>query len=172
MSEVDAGLLVLRLFVAVLIAGHALQKSLGMFGGLGLEKTAGVFESWGFRPGRPMVMAAAAAELTGAVLVGSGLLSRVGCAILIGTLMVAAAPSAVNGLWAQRGGCEVPVLYAGMAAALAITGPGRASLDHALGTPSHAWLGPLAIVIGGLAAIPPLVNRQHALHAPSEIRSA
>lgn len=172
MNEVDAGLLVLRLFVAVLIAGHALQKSRGLFGGLGLQKTAEVFEAWGFRPGRPMVIVAAVAELTGAVLVGSGLLLRLGCAVLIGTLIVAAAPSAANGLWAQRGGCEVPVLYAGMAAALAITGPGRASLDHALGTPSPAWLGPLAIVVGVVAAVPPLMNRQRALQPTSEIRSA
>lgn len=166
MSEIDLGLLLLRLGLATLLAGHAVQKSLGWLGGLGATKTAAVFESWGFRPGRALVLLAAVCELTGAFLVGSGLVFRLGCAILIGTLIVAAAPSAANGLWAQRGGCEVPATYAGVAVCLAVTGPGGAALDRAIGLGDGGWPGAAAaIVVGVLAAVPPLLNRRRALRA-------
>jgi len=166
MSEVDAGLLMLRLLLAALLLGHAVQKSLGWLGGNGLAATATVFESWGFRPGRPMVLLAATCELLGALSVGSGLLFRLGCAILIGTLVVAATPAAASGFWAQRGGCELPATYAGIAACLAVSGPGDASLDHAIGIGDLGWLGAaLALVVGVVAAVPPLLNRRRLLRA-------
>jgi putative oxidoreductase len=165
MSELDLGLLLLRLMLAALLLGHAVQKSLGWLGGNGVAKTAEVFESWGFRPGRLMVLLAAGCELVGALSVGSGLLFRLGCAVLIGTLIVAATPAAeANGLWAQRGGCEVPATYAGVAVCLAVAGPGDAALDHAIGIGDGGWTGAVAaLVVGVLAAVPPLANRRRLL---------
>lgn len=164
MTEIDLGLLLLRLMLAALLLGHAVQKSLGWLGGLGREKTAEVFESWGFRPGRSMVLMAALCEALGAFSIASGLFFRVGCAVLIGTLIVAAAPSSSNGLWAQRGGCEVPATYAGIAGCLAVSGPGAASLDNALGLPDGSWVGAaLALILGALAAVPPLLSRRRNL---------
>ncbi|MGW5231576.1 DoxX family protein [Streptomyces nodosus] len=170
MDEIDAGLLVLRLLLAGLLVGHALQKSVGWFRGTGFEKTAEVFESWGFRPGRRHVALATTCELLGGTLLATGLLTRVGCAIVIGTMIVAAAPNAGNGLWAHLGGCEVPVTYAGTAACLAITGPGQFSLDHVTGLRgAGAWGAPAAIVLGVVAAVPPLLNRRRALRGhPTE----
>lgn len=163
MSALDLGLLLLRLGLAALLAGHALQKSLGWFRGMGLARTADAFEAWGFRPGRPHVLLATTCELVGAVLLATGLLTRLGCAVVIGTMIVAAAPNAVNGLWAHLGGCEVPVTYAGIAVALAVTGPGRISIDHAAGLPDGDGWGAAAIVVGVLAAVPPLLNRRRAV---------
>lgn len=164
MSETDLGLLLLRLFLAAMLLGHATQKSLGWFGGLGAERTAEVFESWGFRPGRPMVLMAAACELAGAVALATGLCFRLGCAVLVGTLVVAAAPSAAQGLWAQRGGCELPATYAAIASCLAVSGPGAVALDRALGIPDGGWTGAgAAIVLGVLGAVLPLVNRRRVL---------
>ena len=163
-THLDAGLLALRLGLAALLAGHALQKSMGWFRGMGVARTAAVFETWGFRPGRPHVLLAACCELLGAMLLATGLLTRVGCAVVIGTMLVAAAPNAVNGLWAHLGGCEVPVAYAGIAACLALTGPGRIAVDHAADLPTgNAWAGVLAIAVGVLAAVPPLLNRRRTL---------
>lgn len=165
-ETLDVGLLVLRVGLGALLLGHALQKSLGWFGGAGIEATAGVFESWGFRPGRRMVAVAAAGEVVAAALIVSGLGFGLGCAILVGTMVVAAAPSAGNGIWAHLGGCEVPLLYGFLGAALALTGPGRLSLDHALGVPSGgAVAGPLLVLLGCAAAVPPLLQRRHALRA-------
>jgi len=166
LAGLDLGLFLLRVGLAALLSGHALQKSLGWFRGMGLTRTADVFESWGFRPGRTHVLLATTCELTGAVLLATGLLTRAGCAVVIGTMIVAAAPNAVNGLWAHLGGCEVPVTYAGIAACVAVTGPGRIAIDHAAGLPDGGgWGAVVAIAVGVLAALPPLLNRRRALRA-------
>ncbi|MFH8447464.1 DoxX family protein [Streptomyces sp. NPDC018026] len=166
MTETDLGLLLLRLGLATLLAGHGLQKSHGWFRGMGPAKTAEVFESWGFRPGRPLVLLAVCCELLGALLLGTGLLTRVGSAVVTGTMLVAAASNTVNGLWAHLGGCEIPVVYAGLAVCLAVTGPGHFSLDHAAGLPDGgSWGAPVAIAVGALAAVPPLLCRRSALRA-------
>jgi putative oxidoreductase len=162
---VNLGLLLLRLLVAALIAGHSFQKLLGWFGGTGFPATAAVFETWGFRPGRPMVAMAGASELTGVTLLALGLLTPLGAAVVIGTMVVAAAPNLRHGMWAHLGGIEVPVVYAGIAAVLAFTGPGRFSVDQALGlhwSRNPAWA-LAAIALAVIAAVPPLVRRHHAL---------
>lgn len=160
---IDVGLFLLRVAVSALLAGHALQKLAGWFQGMGPAKTAELFETWGFRPGRPMVVLAATCELVGAVLILTGLATPMGCAIVIGTMIVAASPNAANGLWAHLGGCEVPVLYAIIAAFLALAGPGLYSLDHVLSTPIGGWPGIAAIALGVLASVPPLIRRRAAL---------
>ena len=47
----DLALLVLRLVVGLLFVGHGAQKLFGVFGGGGLQSTAGMFDSIGLRPG-------------------------------------------------------------------------------------------------------------------------
>ena len=47
----DLALLVIRLVVGLLFVGHGAQKLFGVFGGGGLEGTAGMFDNIGLRPG-------------------------------------------------------------------------------------------------------------------------
>ena len=161
----NVGLLLLRLLLAGLLAGHACQKLFGWLRGAGPAGTGTVFEQWGFRPGAALAVLAGLCELTGAASVALGLLTPGGCAVIIGTMIVAAAPNAANGLWAHMGGCEVPVVYAGLGAVLAFTGPGRFSLDHAAGLSGlhgTGW-GLAAVLVGVAASIPPLLRRRAAL---------
>ena len=70
-------LLVLRIVIGALFAGHGAQKLFGWFGGYGLGGTGGFFESVGLGPGRSTAfiagVAALAAGLLGAVVaVGLG----------------------------------------------------------------------------------------------------
>lgn len=156
----DVGLLILRIGLAALLCGHAAQKLLGWFQGLGPAGHGAVFEKWGFRPGTQLAVLAGCCELIGAGSLALGLIVPGGCAVVIGTMLVAAAPNTTNGLWAHLGGCEVPVVYAGIAVALAFTGPGRYSLDHAFGLDlTHLGWSVAAIVVGVLAAVPPLLRR-------------
>src|SRR5207244_5905534 len=71
----DAGLLVLRLVVGALLAGHGAQKMFGWLDGPGLQGAAGMVESLGFRPGRQWAMLASLAELVGGILIVFGFLN-------------------------------------------------------------------------------------------------
>ncbi|AWW35914.1 membrane protein [Streptomyces sp. AS58] len=166
----SAGLLLLRLLLAALLFGHAAQKLLGWFRGLGPDGTAAVFESWGFRPGRPMVLLAGTCELVGAVLLGAGAVTPLAAAVVMGTMIVAAAPSAANGLWAHLGGCEVPFLYGSLALVVAVTGPGNWSVDHAVGADDFSGV-PWAVaaaVLAAVSAVPPLLLRRRNLRGAGE----
>nr|WP_239149249.1 DoxX family membrane protein [Streptomyces sp. SID12501] len=161
------GLLLLRLLLAALLFGHGTQKLFGWFGGAGRAGTAAVFEQWGFVPGRRMVLVAALAELAGAASVAAGLLTPGGCAVVVGTMTVAATATAPNGFWAQKGGCEVPFWYGAVAVVLAFTGPGAWSLDHALGLDrldGYGW-GFAAPALGLAIAVVPLTARSRVLRA-------
>ena len=167
MTALDVGLLVLRLGFAGLLFGHATQKLFGWFRGGGPVGAGAMFETWGFRPGPPLAVVAGVCELVGAASVAFGFLTVGGCAVLIGTMTVAASPNAHNGLWAHLGGNEVPVLYAFLALVLAFTGPGRYSLDRAFGLSTFTGLGwaVAAVLAGVAAAVPMLLRRRAALRS-------
>ncbi|MEV7786884.1 DoxX family protein [Streptomyces sp. NPDC088106] len=164
----NAGLLLLRLLLAGLLFGHAAQKLLGRFGGGGPDGTAPVFESWGFRPGRPMVLLAGTCELTGAVLFASGAATPLAASVVLGTMIVAAAPNWPNGPWAHLGGYEVPLVYGVLALVLAMTGPGSWSVDHAVGADGMSGVlwALAASAVAGAAAAPALLLRRRSLRAP------
>lgn len=128
----DIGLLILRLLTGLLLAGHAVQKLFGWCSGMGPDATGALFEKWGHRPGRPLAVLAGVCELTGGVLLAVGLFTPLGAAVVTGTMLVAATALAPQGLWAAKGGSELPALYGIVAGTLAFTGPGRWSLDRAL----------------------------------------
>ena len=121
----DTGLMLLRVVVGPLMAAHGAQKLFGWFGGYGLAGTAGYFESIGYRPGRLFVAAAAGSEIASGVLVALGLFGPVGPALMLSVMIVAAVTVHwEHGLFAMSNGIELPLLYGGAAASLALTGPG------------------------------------------------
>ncbi len=170
MTGVDIGLLVLRLGFAGLLFGHSTQKLFGWFRGGGPAGSGAHFETWGFRPGPALAVVAGLCELVGSASIALGLITVGGCAVLIGTMIVAATPAAHNGLWAARGGNELPVVYAFLAVVVAFTGPGRYSLDRALGLSALTGIGwsVAAVVVGVLAAVPMLLRRRAALRPHDE----
>jgi putative oxidoreductase len=160
----DAGLLVARVATGLLMAAHGSQKLFGSFGGYGLTATSGFFEKLGFRPGRVFAAAAGSSEFVAGLLLVAGFLGPIGPALMFSVMIVAAlSVHWQNGLFAGTNGIEVPLLYAIAAAALALTGPGRFSLDAAAGL-SHFWTpveSVLALALGALAAVANLAARRH-----------
>lgn len=150
----DQGLLLARLVLGLLMAGHGAQKAFGWFGGHGLAGVSGFFESLGFRPGRPFAIAAAYGELASGLLIALGFLGPIGPAIMLSVMIVAAVSVHWrNGLFVTSNGIEVPLIYAALAVTLALTGPGSLSLDTALGL-SSLWtplvtLGALILAVAG-----------------------
>src|ERR1051325_250655 len=106
----DAGLLVGRVVLGLLMAAHGAQKLFGWFGGYGLTAGAGVCESLGFRRGRVFALAASAAELAGGVLVAAGLLGPVGPALMVSVMMVAAVSVHWGGGVIGEKSMELPIL--------------------------------------------------------------
>jgi putative oxidoreductase len=143
-------MLLLRVVVGLLLAGHGAQKLFGWFGGHGIEGTGGFFQSLGYKPGKRWAAVAGMSEFGGGVLLALGLLTPLAAAMLIGTMFNAAVSvHAEKGPWVSNGGWEYTLVIAASAAAVAFTGPGAASVDHALGLDLEGvgW-GLVAIAVG------------------------
>ena len=150
----STGILILRLIVGSVMAAHGAQKLFGWFGGHGLKATGAFFESIEFRPGLANAALAGLSETVGGLLIAAGLATPLGAAALIGVMVAAAVfVHGRQGLFAQNGGFELPLIYAAAAAAIAFAGPGVYSLDHALGWSLHSTGWSLAaIAVGALSA--------------------
>ena len=154
----NLGLLVLRVVVGVLFAGHGAQKLFGAFGGAGIEGTAAGFEKGGLRPGRLHAWAAGFAEAGGGLLLALGLVTPFAAVALIAVMTAAIATvHAPNGVWVTKGGYEYNLVLIAVAVALAGAGPGAWSLDHAFGwdLAGTGWaIGALLVgVLGGALAV-------------------
>jgi putative oxidoreductase len=150
------GILFLRVVVGLLLFAHGAQKLFGWFGGPGPRGTAGFFGSLGFRRQHalPLAVLAGASEAAG-LLFALGFLTPL-AALAIATVMVVAVGAVHwrNGLWATDGGYELNLVLWAVAVAVAAGGPGRFSLDAALGwvdNLSGVWWG-VGVLVASLFA--------------------
>ncbi|MES5825113.1 DoxX family protein [Streptomyces sp. RG80] len=142
----DLGLLLLRLGTGGVLAAHGAQKLFGWFGGHGIEGTGQFMESVGYSPGKASATAAGLAETGGGTLLALGLATPAAGAAAAGGMAGAATVHAPNGFFNQEGGFEYAATLGLAATGLAITGPGRLSLDHALGHVfDRGWMVPTAL---------------------------
>jgi putative oxidoreductase len=161
----DMGLLVVRLVIGLTLAGHGLQKLLGWFDGPGLRQSGVAFEALGYRPGKHFALAGSLAEAIGGVLLAAGLLTPLAAAALMSAMLGASLSTHLqNGFWLKDKGVEYTLILGAVAGALAFTGAGSYSLDHALGwNLSGVWWGELSIALALGTGIPIEVYRRHTL---------
>ncbi|GGM17336.1 RpiR family transcriptional regulator [Streptomyces fumigatiscleroticus] len=167
----DLGLLLLRLGTGGVLAAHGAQKLFGWFGGHGIEGTGQAMESMGYAPGRASAAAAGLAEAGGGALLALGLATPAAGAAAAGAMAGATAVHAPQGFFAQSGGYEYAVSLGLTSVGLAVTGPGRLSVDHALGhTVNRNWMVPaaLAAVAAGTALVIGARNKRLRTSAGSE----
>lgn len=137
----DLGIVALRVVTGGLIAGHGAQKMFGSFDGPGPEKTASMMEHLGLRPGKQWGMAAALSEFAGGTLTALGLGGPLGPISMLSAMTMAATTAHWGKpIWATKGGAELPATNAAVAIALAMTGPGRLSVDQLLGLKVPRWV--------------------------------
>jgi putative oxidoreductase len=130
----DLGLLILRMTVGGLLAAHGSQKLFGWFSGPGLKGISGWLGSMGLKPSKLWAYAAALSEFGGGVLTALGLFHPLGSIASIATMSMAIAKAHWGKpIWASQGGAELPLTNLATTLALALTGPGKFSLDYALG---------------------------------------
>lgn len=150
----NAGLLVLRLVAGLLIAGHGVQKVSFHLGGEGLAGGTEEFRGDGFRGGVLTALVAGASQTGSGLFLALGLLTPLAAMAAMGVMTVAGSVKWRKGLWVQHDGYEYPLVLVTVSAALSLTGPGRWSLDHALGITSWpVWVRVAAIVIGPVSGL-------------------
>lgn len=152
----DVGLLALRLTTGGLLAGHGAQKLWGAFGGYGVEGTAGWLESLGLKPGKLWAYAAGLGEFAGGVSMALGFLTPLGSISAFGPMITAwLVGHRGKPIWVSAGGAELPLTNMAVQTALLFAGPGRYSLDAALGVRIPAALSALtaAGVVGGIIVV-------------------
>ena len=167
------GLLLLRVVLGGTLFAHGAQKLFGWFGGHGREGTAGFFGSLGFRNAALMAVMAGLAE-TGGILLALGFLTPLAAFGIAVTMIVAIATVHwTKGFFAGNGGYEFNLLILASAVALSATGPGRFSIDHAIGWAdniSGVWWGVVVLAGAVVAAFLTLTVgrvRAHASEVPA-----
>jgi len=166
-ATVNVGLLILRVVVGLLFAGHGAQKLFGWFGGRGMAGHTGILERLGMSPAPVWAWINALAEFLGGLGLLFGLLTPLAAVALLGSMIVAIAKVHWSkGVWNTNGGFEYPVTLAAVAFVVGLTGPGFYSLDRILGvrlpepaTYVAALLAMLVVVVVGL--VMPSVRRAH-----------
>ncbi len=148
MDQFDVALLILRLWAGFVIIAHGVNH------GRSLEGTANWFGSKGFRKPKLNAMLSAGNEIAIGIGLLAGLLTSVAAAGLAATMFVA--------FWSIHRfagffnfhrpdeGYEYVATLAVVSLAIAIAGPGSASIDSAIGIAENldGWVG-AAIVAGG-----------------------
>jgi putative oxidoreductase len=125
------GVLLVRLVIGVAFVGHGTQKLFGWFGGYGPKGTGGFFASQGYRAGVLMAVAAGLSEAGGGTLLALGFATP-----LAGALLAIVMINAIGSVTFKKGfmlGSELEIAYLTIAVSLAAIGPGRFSLDRAIG---------------------------------------
>src|SRR5919198_5536061 len=126
-------LLLLRVVVGGTMAAHGAQKLFGWFEGPGLEGVTGMLANFGFRLPSLLALGLALTESAG-VLFALGLLTPlVALGIVVVMLNAIVLVHFKNGFWSGKGGYEFNLVLLTVAVAVSATGPGRFSIDRALG---------------------------------------
>jgi putative oxidoreductase len=150
MDAADTALLALRVWVAIVMLAHGIRHART------LEGTAGWFASLGWQHAPMQARASAFGEIAIAVGIGVGLLTPVAAAGLIATMAVAfwtVHRKAGFFVFARPDeGYEYVGTLAFATLALAVIGPGKASLDHALDLDLDGWTGGAIALAGVLVA--------------------
>jgi putative oxidoreductase len=119
----------------------------------GIKGTAGWFQSMGLRPAIVHAWMSGLVELAAGFGLVVGFLTPFGAGAIIGTMVVAGITAhRTNGFFIFRPGqgYEYVLMISVVCAAIGILGPGKASLDHALGIELDGWAGGLIAILLGV----------------------
>jgi putative oxidoreductase len=132
----ETALLILRLTVGLLLAGHGAQKLFGGFGGGGMQKHTQMTQAMGFRPAPFWAWLNVLAEFVGGLLMAVGLFTPVIAAVFVGVMIIAVVKVHLpKGLWNTNGGYEYNLVLIAASVVLGLVGPGALALDAFVPSP-------------------------------------
>jgi putative oxidoreductase len=141
-----------RMTIGLLFVGHGAQKLFGWFGGGGPEGTGQFFEQVGLRPGRRYALSAGAAEAGGGLLFAMGAATPLAAAAISGSMITAIKTVHwEKGIWSAGGGYEYNLVLLAAVFGLTENGPGKWSIDGALGKSRWGTFWALAALVAGAA---------------------
>jgi putative oxidoreductase len=148
---VAVGLLILRLVIGIIMAGHGAQKLFGWWGGPGMANWTAGMTRMRLRPATAWAWISAASELLGGIGLALGLLIPLPNFAILGAMLVAIAlVHWPRGFWNSKGGFEFNLSILGAIAAIAFTGAGAYSLDAALRIHLPQ---PVTLIVGTIATL-------------------
>lgn len=148
------GLLLLRVFVGISFFAHGTQKLFGWWGGYGPQGTGGFFGQQGYRMPVALAVVAGLCEAGGGTLLALGLLTPLACTLI--AIVMLNAIGSVTLKRAFMAGSELELTYLVAVVSLAAIGPGRFSLDRALGWDddiSGLWWGAAALAAAAAVSL-------------------
>ncbi|MFF2520926.1 DoxX family protein [Streptomyces liangshanensis] len=153
LDATDVGLLIIRVALGLTMASHGTQKLFGWFGGGGVTGTGQFFGASGYPAPKAFAVMAGSSEILGGLGLALGLLTPLAAAAVIGTIINAIAVKWGGGFFIPTG-IEYELFIAFSAAGLALTGPGRIAVDHALPFTHDNRLrnGVVSVALGAAAA--------------------
>lgn len=157
MEAVDFALLLVRVVVGITMIAHGLNH---WRGGGRIAGTARWFSGLGLRNGTLQAWLSVIVEIGAGALLVLGLFTPLACAAVISVMLVAGVLAhRTNGFFVFKDGYEYVLVLAVVVFASATLGPGRVSIDVAIGIDVTGWvgggvaIGVAVLATGGLLAV-------------------
>ncbi|WP_049793746.1 DoxX family membrane protein [Hoyosella subflava] len=158
-GTLEFGLFILRLLVGGALIADGVRHLLGQSGGLGMGGLETLFTDAGYQSASIVAIAVMSAQIGGGLLLLLGLATPVGAAVSVAALMNVwlahqTAEPGLQGIGTPE--LEVALVLAVAAGALALTGPGRISMERSAGWSTRPRWGSSVLlflgIVGGACA--------------------
>jgi putative oxidoreductase len=132
-TDANSGIGLIRIVIGIVFMMHGSQKLFGLFGGGGLEGTAGYMASIGIEPSYLMALLAGSGEFFGGLLLLLGLFTRLGAlATTIVCLVALFTVHISNGFFMSNNGFEYVLVLLIASISMFLVGGGNYSVDRKL----------------------------------------
>ena len=123
----------LRAGLGIILIAHGCQKLFGLFGGMGLNANAALFDRLGYHPGMFWGTLVGCTELIGGVLLVIGLFTRPAALAVVIFMIFSIQFTSAKGFFWSQGGMEYSILILLVALVFVVRGGGDYSADQSMG---------------------------------------
>ena len=122
----------LRAGLGIILLAHGCQKLFGMFGGMGLNANAALFQRLGYSPGMFWGTLVGCTELIAGTLLVLGLFTRPAALSIVIFMIFSIHFTSAKGFFWSNGGMEYSILILLVALVFVVRGGGEYSLDKSM----------------------------------------